>query len=307
MARHRTAQEKVELRERAVALRSAGRSRREIQAELGIGEDLAKALLSGVPLPDSLRRPRAKDELRARAVELRLAGASHDTIATELGVSKASCSLWLRHLPRPDIDPQRAAESQERRLAAARARAARDCASRDADGELAKQQVASFLGDVTSRDLVLAAAVSYWCEGAKRKPWNRTEMVKWMNSDIVLVRLFLEGLELLGVTHDRLSLRLHIHETADEPSARTWWATQTGVPVARFSASTIKRHKPATPRHNVGPEYRGCLCVTVLRSRDLYVVFDGLVRGLAGQPRNCRDDDPGQGPIRSEGTQSAVG
>ena len=40
MARHRTAEEKRELAERARELRAAGRSRREIQAELGIGDDL---------------------------------------------------------------------------------------------------------------------------------------------------------------------------------------------------------------------------------------------------------------------------
>ena len=53
MARHRTAEEKRELAERARELRAAGRSRREIQAELGIGDDLAKAFLRGVPIPDS--------------------------------------------------------------------------------------------------------------------------------------------------------------------------------------------------------------------------------------------------------------
>lgn len=102
MGRHRTSQEKHELGEQARAMRAAGRSRREIQSELGIGDDLAKALLRGVPLPDSLLRPRAKDEVRAAAVELRRAGLTYDQIAAELGVSKSSCSLWLRDLPHPD-------------------------------------------------------------------------------------------------------------------------------------------------------------------------------------------------------------
>lgn len=48
MGRHRTPQEKQELGEQTRAMRAAGRSRREIQAELGIGDDLAKELLRGV-------------------------------------------------------------------------------------------------------------------------------------------------------------------------------------------------------------------------------------------------------------------
>lgn len=78
--------EKRELGEQARALRAAGRSRREIQAELGIGDDLAKAFLRGVPLPDSLARPRAKDDDREAAVALREAGRTYDQIAAELGV-----------------------------------------------------------------------------------------------------------------------------------------------------------------------------------------------------------------------------
>ena len=101
MGRHRTPDEKRELEQRARELRAAGRSRREIQAELGIGDDLARVFLRDAPLPDRLRRPRAKDEVRAVAVRLRSEGATYDQIATELGVSKSSCSLWLRDLPQP--------------------------------------------------------------------------------------------------------------------------------------------------------------------------------------------------------------
>lgn len=114
MGRHRTPEEKRELGERARQLRAAGRSRREIQAELGIGDDLAKAFLRGVPLPDSLVRPRAKDSDREAAREMRAAGSTYDEIAAELGVSKSTCSLWLRDLPHPadatvEVPPEGAA------------------------------------------------------------------------------------------------------------------------------------------------------------------------------------------------------
>lgn len=111
MGRHRTQEEKRELGERARQLRAAGSSRREIQQELGIGDDLAKAFLRGVPLPDSLARPRAKDADREAAITLREAGRTYDQIAAELGVSKSTCSLWLRDLPHPDELPSPPAAS----------------------------------------------------------------------------------------------------------------------------------------------------------------------------------------------------
>lgn len=227
---------------------------------------------------------------------LRRQGRTYDEIAAELGVSKSSLSLslWLRHLPWPEDDPHRAAEAQERRAVALRARARRDRDARDEAGRELTAAAAGTLGAVTSRDLVLALAVSYWCEGSKTKAWNRTKRVTWMNSDPLPVTLFLEGLHLLGIERQRLVLRLHIHELADEVSARHWWSQHTGVPLEQFRRSTIKRHNPRTVRHSVGAEYRGCLCVQVLQGRQLYEVLDGLVRGLASAPRwleEWHDDD----------------
>jgi len=299
VGRHRTPEEKRELGERARALRAAGRSRREIQQELGIGDDLAKQLLAGTVVPDVLRRPRAKDDVREQAVLLRAQGLTYDEIAAELRVSKSSLSLWLRELPRPEEDPQRAAEAQQRRNDALRSRLRRDRDARDEQGRQLAAAAAESLGVITSRDLVLAMAVSYWCEGSKTKPWNRGKRVTWMNSDPVLVALFLEGLDLIGIARTRLVLRLHIHENADETAARHWWSTHTGVPLMQFRRSTIKRHNPKTVRHNVGDDYRGCLCVTVQQGRQLYEVLDGLVQGLATRARQIEQWHDDEAPVSS--------
>ena len=285
MGRHRTPEEKVELGERARAMRAAGQSRREIVAELHVGDDLLTELLRGTEVPAGLRRPRAKDHLRARARELREQGWTYPQIAKELGVSKGSCSLWLR-----DMDhPEPSAEGQARRTAAIRASAARTQERRQREREEFKTEVAEGLGVIKSRDLMIALAVSYWCEGAKDKPWARRETVVWMNSDPMLVRLFLEGLRLLDVTDERLRFRLHLHESADEASVLQWWSEQIDWPVERFERTTFKRHNPKTVRKNVGDGYHGCLVVRVLQSRTLYLALDGLMRGLAGQPRAVDD------------------
>lgn len=61
-----------QLREQAVALRRAGRSRREIQQILQIRSNgTLNEVLRGEPPPPWTRRPNAKDAVRARARELR--------------------------------------------------------------------------------------------------------------------------------------------------------------------------------------------------------------------------------------------
>lgn len=306
VGRHRTPQEEQQLGEKARAMRAEGRSRREIKAELHVGEDLLGRLLAGTAVPTSLTRARAKDGLRDRAVELRLGGRTYDEIAHELGVSKASCSLWLRDLPRPEDDPGHRAAAEARRIAAARARAARDTARRDVEGDAVAGAAAAWIGPVDERDLRIAFAVSYWCEGAKRKPWSRGERISWMNSDPVLVRLFLEGLRLFGVGDERIACQLQLHESADEAAATAFWRRETGLPASCFRPTVLKRHNPRTVRKNVGGEYHGCLGVRVRRSRDLYLVVRGLVEGLAAAPRTPSVAPWAWPDITSAGVRSGI-
>jgi transposase-like protein len=93
----------LQLREQAIALRRAGKSRREIKELLGIGSNqtLNEALRGEPPQPWNVR-PNAKDAERAKARELRTQGLGYNRIAAELGVSKSSVSLWVRDLPRPE-------------------------------------------------------------------------------------------------------------------------------------------------------------------------------------------------------------
>src|SRR5262249_84800 len=96
----RTKDELLELREQAVALRRAGKSRREIKEALGVGNSTLDPALRGEPAPLWTLRPMAKDDVRMKAGELRASGRTYDEIAAELGVSKGSVSLWVRDMPR---------------------------------------------------------------------------------------------------------------------------------------------------------------------------------------------------------------
>ncbi len=271
------AEAEARLRERAIALRRGGMSRRQIRDELRIwNNDRLNRLLAGEPPPEWTRRPRAKDELRARARELRLEGRTYDEIEEQLGVSRSSVSLWVRDLPKPP--PRFTRAELAKRASEERWEPLRRL--REAERQATKAAAAGSVGDVSDRDLFVMGVALYWAEGTKDKKYARRESVAVINSDPGLIMVYLAWLRLLGVDRARLRFRVHIHESADVDQAQRFWADLVGVDVAELRRPTLKRHSPKTVRKNVGEDYRGCLVVNVLRSADLYRRIDGWWTGL---------------------------
>jgi hypothetical protein len=270
----RTRQELELLKEQAVTLRREGKSLRQIKQILGPMSNVTlHDALRGVPPPDWTRRPNAKDELRAKARELRAQGMDYEEIAAALGVAKGSASLWVRDLPRPARLSyaecrKRSAEGSQRYWAAERPiREARRAADREA--------AATQIGDLTDREILIAGAIAYWCEGAKSKPHRRSERVIFTNSDPSLIRFFLRFLDVTGTPPTDLSFRICIHENADVESAQRFWSETTGARREQFLTPTLKRHNPETVRKNIGEDYHGCLRIDVNRSGGLYRGIEG--------------------------------
>jgi len=131
----RTKQELARLREDAIRLRRAGKSRREIKEILGfIGNSTLNQILQDEPLPPERAGPRYA-ESRRRAAD---------------GVRR----YW-------------AVEGPVREAARAAISAA----------------AAAQVGELTDREIILAGAIAYWCEGAKSKPYRIDETVRFVNSE----------------------------------------------------------------------------------------------------------------------------
>ncbi|MFF4587724.1 hypothetical protein [Streptomyces sp. NPDC001388] len=271
------------LRERAVALRRAGHSLRQIRDELKIyNNDILNRLVKGEPPPEWTRRPNAKDDLRDRARELRLQGWTYDQIQVELGCSKSSISLWVRDLPRPE-------RRRTREEAAAIARRGWEAKSRlrDEERRRTKEAARTSIGDLSPRELFLLGVGLYWAEGSKDKPYQRRENVTFVNSDPGMIEVFLAWLDLLGVERSRLRYYVMIHENADVAGAERYWSDLVGADHSRFNKTTLKKHNPKTVRKNVGESYRGCLVVKVLKGADLYRRIEGSWYGIVESARQA--------------------
>ncbi|MEV2251150.1 hypothetical protein AB0I94_11305 [Streptomyces sp. NPDC050147] len=264
------------LRERAIALRREGLSRRQIRDRLHVdNNDILNRLLEGEPAPEWTKRPNAKDDLRERARELRVKGLTYDQIQVELGCSKSSISLWVRDLPKPERrDP-----SEQAKLAA-RKRWEHELAVRDEERKRTKTAAARQIEAMSDRELLVAGTALYWAEGMKDKSYDRRENVLFVNSDPGVIQLYLAWLNLLDVGPERLKYRVMIHMTADVEAAERYWADLVGVDVSTFQKTTIKKHNPKTVRKNVGDGYRGCLVIRVSRSAELYRRIEGWWSGM---------------------------
>jgi transcriptional regulator with XRE-family HTH domain len=277
----RSTEELLQLKEQAIALRRAGKSRRQIKEALGITSNgTLDWALKGVPPPEWTRRPRAKDAVRAKARELREQGLDYEEIADTLSVSKSSVSLWVRDMPTPphltyEESRKRAVEGMRRYWAAERP-------VREAAREATIVAASAEIGLLSDRELLIAGSIAYWCEGAKGRPRQPSDRVVFVNSDPGLIQFFLGFLDRIGVENDRLTYRLLIHENANVRAAEQFWLDVTGADPAQFRKPTLKRHNPKTVRKNVGEDYHGCLVIVVLRSADTYQRIEGWARGAMG-------------------------
>ena len=254
--------------------------------------------LKDVPPAEWTKRPRAKDDLREKAIELRRKGWSYREIREVVPVSKSSLSLWLKDVVLTEEHRERlAAMRHQSRTSAGRTIQARRLARRQATIEVARSQVTQ----LAESELFVSGLAAYWSEGTKAKPWRASDRVTFMNSDPDLIRLFLAWMNLIGVSFDRLTFRVAIHETADIEAANRFWAGIVGAPPEQFRSTVIKRHNPKTVRKNVGDGYHGCLTVDVLRSTELYRQIEGWWYGLVGALGSLRMPSIRGGVIGSTG------
>ena len=193
-----------------------------------------------------------------------------------MGVSKSSVSLWVRDMPRPERLSYE--ECRKRSAEGSRQYWEVERPAREAQREAVRAAAAGQVGVLSKREILIAGAIAYWCEGAKSKPHKLRERILFINSDPGLIKFFLSFLAAAGVLPTQLRFRIYIHETADVAEAERYWARVTNSDPQSFYKTVLKRHNPKTVRKNVDADYHGCLRIDVMQSADLYRRVEGWVR-----------------------------
>jgi hypothetical protein len=225
--------------------------------------------------------PQELDHLRDQAILLRGQGKSLRQIKEALGlISNSALNHVLRDEPPPDRAGPGYAESGTRAAAGVRRYWAAERHARETARAAVSAAATGQLRELTDREIMIAGAIAYWCEGSKSKPYRVDEQVRFMNTDPALIRLFLAFLDRAGVSRQRLRCCVYIHESADVEGAIRYWASVTGAPPDQFIRPVIKHHTPRTSRSFRNAGYHGCLRVSVTKSSTLYREISGWAHGV---------------------------
>jgi hypothetical protein len=228
-----------------------------------------------------MRTPQELARLREQAIALRRQGKSRRQIKEILGfIGNSTLNQILRDEPLP---PEQAgpgyAEARRRAAEGIRRYWAAERPVREAARAATSAAAAAQVGELTDREIIIAGAIAYWCEGTKSKPYRIDEQVRFVNSDPALIRFFLTFLDKAGVSRRRLRYCVHIHESADVEAATSYWASVTAATPDQFVRPVIKHHVPRTSRRD-NADYHGCLKVSVARSSELYREISGWAHGV---------------------------
>jgi hypothetical protein len=229
-----------------------------------------------------MRTPQELERLRDQAVMLRRQGKSRTQIKEILGsIGNSTLNQLLRGEPLPT---ERAgpgyAESRRRAAAGVQRYWAAERPAREAARAAISAAAAAQVGELTDREILIAGAIAYWCEGSKTKPYRLDEQVRFINSDPALIRFFLMFLDKAGVSRESLRFCVYIHESADVEAATRYWASVTAAAPTQFARPVIKHHTPRTSRTGDNTDYHGCLKVTVAKSSALYREISGWAHGV---------------------------
>ena len=215
---------------------------------------------------------------RADAIRLRHEGLRYSDLTRRFGVAKSTLWRWLKAEGLVETQPQRLTEmkraAQQRGAAIVKAR-------RLARTRAILEQASHEVGALSRRDVWLLGLALYWAEGSKQKPGNVSAGVIFTNSDPAAIRAFVAWItESCGVSKDRLTFEIYLHETADATRAQLYWSAQLQLPIEQLSRIRWKHHRPATRRTNVGDSYHGLVRVRVARSSALNRRIAGWIAGV---------------------------
>lgn len=156
--------------------------------------------------------------------------------------------------------------------------------ARSATRAAAQAKAAARIGSLTDREILIAGAVAYWCEGSKAGPSRPAGRVIFTNSDPELVSFFLVFLDTAGVPRSDLVFRLQIHENAQVEAAERFWLSLTEAHREQFRRTFMKADRGGTSRKNTGEDYHGCLRVEFRGSAEPYRKIKGWTAAAAPLP-----------------------
>lgn len=157
---------------------------------------------------------------KEKALQLRKQGYSYSYIAKATGLSKSTLSYHLATLPyTPNAHTKK--NISNAKLASNKSKYEKKLTAIASAQKVAKKEI----GTLSDRDLFLLGIGLYIGEGSKTQ-----NLVRLVNADPKVIRLFIAWLHLLGLQEDNIALRIHLYPDSDIQSSEQYWLQETNLP-----------------------------------------------------------------------------
>lgn len=187
---------------------------------------------------------------------LRRRGYSLPEISAELGIAKTTAFRYVQNVKvRPeygDILKIKRGGSRKRK---------------EIKEQNALEEAREF-ANLSDREKILFISALYWGEGSKGD-FGLT------NTDHNLIKVFVSGLKLLGITEDRLGVSVRIYEDLDKEECLRFWAEIVGIPKEKFVSVNVLKGK------KLGKLTYGMCRVRVRKGGDLLKKLKGINKVVA--------------------------
>lgn len=210
---------------------------------------------------------------------MRQRGRTYSEILAEIPVAKSTLSEWLKSVGLSK--PQKQRITQKRLAAAQRgADSRKNTRLHELEEHIVKGR--DHVGSLSPRELWLIGVSLYWAEGSKQRETDLSRGVTFGNSDVEMIKVFMQWLHLMGISGSAYYFELYVHETrkTEIPVFKAWWARQLDLPVKRIDRVYLKKGNIKTNRKNTGDLYHGLIRIKVNASTVLNRKINGWIHGI---------------------------
>ena len=189
----------------------------------------------------------ARYKEKSKAIALRKKGYSYSQIKEKLGISKGTLSNWLQNYPLSDKRIRELRADNPRRIEKYINTMRK---KREEKFSIAFDKVKKDIGNISDRELLIAGFFLYWAEGGKTTHNNMT----LTNTDPSMLKTYLNWLKLLGVSKDKLKIKLHLYKVMDENKEISFWSRELGIEKSKFHKTWVKNSNMSdlTYKNNFG-------------------------------------------------------
>lgn len=163
------------------------------------------------------------------AIQLREEGYSYKYIREHTGLAMSTLSYHLSDIP---FSPNKHMQAKIRNAQLASAKT-KDLQKKKRI-KYAQVKAKSILGDFSDRDLLIAGIALYAGEGSKTN-----NLVRLVNADPTIIRLFIKWLGVLGVPRSHIVIRIHAYPDSDLKTITQFWINETRLPTTQFQRPCI--------------------------------------------------------------------